>query len=514
MTKTFYITTPIYYVNDTPHIGHSYTSIACDVLARYHRLKGEKVYFLTGTDEHGQKIVQAAKARDYTPQQLVDEVVDKYKSLWAALEVKYDDFIRTTDPRHEKVVQKIFADLYAKGDIYPGEYEGWYCVPCETFFLETQIEKGLCPDCGRPLEKLKEKTYFFRMSKYEPALLAYFAQHPDFVRPSSRYNEILNFIKGGLRDLSVSRPRSRMGWGIPCPFDEEHIIYVWFDALINYVSALGFGTKDSLFSEFWPADVQLIGKDILKFHAVIWPAMLLAAGMELPKKVFAHGWWTINGEKMSKSKGNVVDPHQVTEKYGVDTYRYFLLREVPFGQDGDYSETALLARYQADLANNLGNLLNRTLTMIEKYFSGLVPSIPKSKALANPLARLERELAPQMEQHLQDLEFSLALERLWTVVDGANKYIEEKAPWKLAKTDQEELSAVMYHLVDILRVIAIYLYPFMPKISGLMWDQLGLPGAPREQKLADASLGQFPAGTRILKGQPLFPKLEEGQRCS
>ena len=518
MNKVFYITTPIYYVNDTPHIGHSYTTIACDVLSRYQRLNGRETYFLTGTDEHGQKVSQAAKAAGKEPQQLVDEVVEKYKAMWKALNIGNDDFIRTTDPRHEKVVQKLFADLHAKGDIYPGQYEGWYCVPCETFYLETQIEKGLCPDCGRPLEKLKENTYFFRMSKYQDQLLAYIESHPDFVQPLGRYHEIVNFVKSGLRDLSVSRPRSRIGgWGIACPFDQEQVIYVWFDALLNYISAPGYGIEPERFGRVWPADVQVIGKDILKFHAIIWPALLLAAGIELPKKIFAHGCWTIAGEKMSKSRGNVVDPLKISAQFGVDSYRYFLLREVPFGQDGDFSETALSARYQADLANNLGNLLNRTLTMLEKYFAGIVPDPAPGRKTDETLTRLAQALPARIEQHLSELAFSLALERIWEIIDAANRYIENKAPWKLAKTDKEELAAVLYNLVDILRLVAVYLSPFMPKISQLMWEQLGLPGTPAELEITKTSLNQFPGKTRILKGQPLFPKLEineEGARCS
>lgn len=507
MKKLFYITTPIYYVNDTPHIGHSYTNIACDVLARFKRLTGYEVYYLTGTDEHGQKVAQVAQAQNKTPQELVDEVMVKFKNLWTVLEISYDDFIRTTEKRHEEVVQMIFNELYRQGDIYPGQYEGWYCVPCETFWLETQIEKGLCPDCGRPLERLSEKTYFFRMSKYEKALLAHLEKNPEFVRPAGRYHEIVNFVKSGLKDLSISRPKTRISWGIPCPFDQEQTIYVWFDALINYVSALGYKNHPDLFQKFWPADVQMIGKDILKFHAVIWPAMLLGVGAPLPKKVFAHGWWTVEGQKMSKSKGNVIDPYKVMAKFGVAAYRYFLLREVTFGQDGDFSQTALLARYQADLANNLGNLLNRTLTMLEKYFAGVVPA-PAPSVKNEELQKLIEDLFPSVEEKINSLSFSQALENIWEIIDWSNKYIEKKAPWQLAKSNKTELAQVLYTLADVLRIIALYIQPFMPSISQSMWEQLGLTGELTENKLQNTKTGQFPGGVQVRKGLPLFPKID------
>lgn len=506
MKPTFYITTPIYYVNDKPHIGHSYTSIACDVLARFKRLTGYQVYFLTGTDEHGQKVAQAAKAQAQEPQALVDKNVQTYQNLWTMLEISNNDFIRTTELRHKEVVQAMFLELYKKGDIYPGQYEGWYCVPCETFWLESQSEKGLCPDCGRALEKVSEKTYFFKMSKYERPLLEYLEKHPDFVYPQGRYNEIMNFVKGGLKDLSVSRPKSRISWGISCPFDEEQVIYVWFDALINYVSALGYKKHQDLFNRFWPADVQMIGKDILKFHAVIWPIMLLASEVSLPKKIIAHGWWTVEGQKMSKSKGNVVDPFAVIAKVGIDAYRYFLLREVPFGLDGDFSEAALSARYQADLANNLGNLVNRTLTMLEKYFSGVVPQVDPVPHV-EIFEKLVTGLLPEIERKLESAAFSQALESIWSLIDQANKYIEEEAPWKLAKSDQARLAVVLYTLVDVLRVAAVYIYPFMPGSAFKIWEQLGLTESLPAADLNTVKLGQYPPGTKVNKGVPLFPKL-------
>ena len=506
MKPSFYMTTPIYYVNDKPHIGHSYTSIACDVLARFKRLTGYQVYFLTGTDEHGQKVAQAAKALGLEPQALVDKNVLTYQNLWKALEISQDDFIRTTEPRHQEVVQDFFTELYKKGDIYPGQYEGWYCVPCETFWQETQIENGACPDCGCQLEKISEKTYLFKMSKYEKPLLEYLEKHPDFVLPHGRFNEIMSFIKSGLKDLSVSRPKSRISWGITCPFDQEQVIYVWFDALINYLSALGYKKHQDLFERFWPVDIHMIGKDILKFHAVIWPAMLLAAEVPLPKKVVAHGWWTVESQKMSKSKGNVVDPYAVISKVGIDAYRYFLLREVPFGLDGNFSEAALQARYQADLANNLGNLLNRTLTMLEKYFEGVVPVAGAGQHF-DKFDNLSRNLLPEIEKKLASVAFSQALESIWSLIDLANKYIEEEAPWQLAKTDRARLAGVLYALADVLRLVAVYLYPFMPGSAIKIWEQLGLIDALPALNLKDIGLGQFPAGTKVHKGVPLFPKL-------
>lgn len=507
MTKTFYITTPIYYANDKLHIGHSYTSIACDVLARYKRLCGYEVYYLTGADEHGQKVALAAQAKQLEPQAFVDSIFSQVTQLWKALNISHTDFIRTTELRHEKVVQQMFREIYEKGDIYPGHYEGLYCIPDETFWLESQVQNNICPDCGRPLERLKEETYFFKMSKYQEPLLNYFRQHPEFIRPESRYNEMMNFVKSGLKDISVTRPKSRIKWGISCPFDEEQTIYVWFDALINYVSALGYKNTPQ-FEKFWPADVHMVGKDIVKFHTVIWPAMLMAAGVPLPKKVFAHGWWTVEKEKMSKSKGNVIDPYDVIAKVGVDPYRYFLLREVPFGQDGDFSQNALLVRYQSDLANNLGNLLHRTLSMIEKYYEGIVPAAGPA-AQEDTQETILKNLFYEVDSAMNNLSFHQVIEAVWTVIIGGNRFIEEKAPWKLAKTNRQELSAVLYRLADILRIIAVYIYPFLPETSEKMWRQLGLEGGPQRIDIRSLGKGQFPAGTKINKGEPLFPRLED-----
>ncbi|MCD6574180.1 methionine--tRNA ligase, partial [Candidatus Aerophobetes bacterium] len=380
----FYLTTPVYYVNGAPHLGHAYTTIAADTLSRYRRLLGDNVFFLTGTDEHGSKILQAAKERSLSPYQLVDQMVAKFKNLWGKLLISYSDFIRTTESRHTRVVENIFLELYKRGDIYKGKYSGWYCVPCETFWLESQLKEGrLCPECKREVIRVEEDSYFFRLSKYQRPLLNYYSEHPDFVLPQVRMNEVVEFVKRGLRDLSITR--LNLEWGISCPLDKSHSVYVWIDALINYISALGYSIDNGKFSIFWPADVHLVGKDILKFHAIIWPALLMSLGIELPKMVFAHGWWMIKGEKMSKSKRNVVDPEWIVDKFGPDYLRYFLLREVPFGEDGNFSPSLFIKRVNSDLANDLGNLLNRTLPLVVKYSQGRVPSPEKTTSQDNEL---------------------------------------------------------------------------------------------------------------------------------
>ncbi|MFO7273453.1 MAG: methionine--tRNA ligase [Bacillota bacterium] len=510
MTK-FYITTPIYYPSSKLHIGHSYTTVAADALARYHRRLGHETYFLTGTDEHGQKIERAALAEGKTPQEFVDEIVASIKELWAALHISYDDFIRTTEERHKKVVQKIFKQLYDQGDIYKSSYEGWYCTPCETFWIESKLKEGrLCPDCGRPVEWTKEESYFFRLSKYADRLLKYI-EETDFIQPASRKNEMVSFINQGLEDLCVSR--STVRWGIPVPIDEKQTIYVWIDALSNYISALGWGTEnDELFRKFWPADVHLVGKEIVRFHTIIWPCILMALGLPLPKKVFGHGWLLFGeqAEKMSKSKGNVVDPFVLIERYGLDAVRYYLLREVPFGSDGTYTEEAFILRTNNDLANDLGNLLSRTTQMINKFCGGRVPE-PDPESDDRILADLAAQVIREFQEAMDRLEISAALASLWKLVDRANKYIDEQAPWALARDPEKsgQLRTVLYNLAESLRILGVALTPFLIHTPERIWDQLGLEPEqvrtiPWEEAIA---WGGLKPGTAIRRGDPLFPRI-------
>lgn len=522
MPNTFYITTPIYYVNSNPHIGHSYTSIAADAVARYQRLKGKEVLFLTGSDEHGQKIVLASQNANLSAQEFIDKIVGNFIGLWDMLCVSYDDFIRTTQKRHIDVVQKALTILYENKDLYLDEYKGWYCVPCETFWpphsLEDQKEpKKVCPDCKRPIEEIKEKNYFFRLSKYQGWLVEYIKTHPDFIKPPSRRNEVLSFLENPLMDLCISRPKERLSWGVPIPFSEEHVTYVWFDALLNYISGCGYLDKSEKFKKFWPADFHFIGKDILRPHAVYWPIMLHALELEPPKTIFAHGWWLVPsldkdalGEKMSKSRGNIVDPVGIVKKYGQDAFRFFLLREISFGLDGSYSESSMVNRINSDLANDLGNLLNRTITMVEKYFSSVVPKSATPQNLDSALIEKALGLHKTFCTLMDELDFSASISAIWEVINHANKYIEEAKPWNMSKEKNiDRLSTFIYTLVEVLRIVTISISPFMPNASKNMWHQLGITTPFEKASLEDLSIwGKFPVGTKVERPTPLFPRIK------
>ncbi|MGH2740067.1 MAG: methionine--tRNA ligase [Actinomycetota bacterium] len=509
MGQTFYVTTPIYYVNDVPHIGHAYTTVATDFVARYHRLRGDDVFFLTGTDEHGQKVAKAAEEHGKDPQAWCDEIVPRWREVWGTLDISNDDFIRTTEKRHTEPVQRFVQALQDAGEIYLGKYEGPYCVACETFYQESELVDGKCPIHGTPVDTVEEENYFFRLSAYQDRLLEHYESHPEFVQPQERRNEVLSFVKGGLQDLSMSR--TSFTWGVPIPWDPRHVMYVWIDALQNYITAVGYGADEERFVRLWPADYHFVGKDILRHHAVIWPAMLMAAGVPLPKAVFAHGWLLVGGEKMSKTKLTGIHPNDLLEQFGVDAYRYYFLREVQFGQDGNFSWESMVARYNADLANDLGNLAARVQAMLDQSFGGEVPEAPGAAGPEEVLETRAKETAAAYDERVLAMDLSGALGAVWDYVGSANRYLVEVAPWKLAKEPdrREDLARSLYAATEALRIITVLISPVMPRAAERLWSDLGIPEPLDAQRLpAAARWGGLQPGTKVSRGESLFPRIE------